>query len=286
MEWLQRLNQAIHYIEDNLTGEIEPDRMARIACCSAFHFQRMFSYLAGIPLSEYIRRRKMSHAAADLQSGNYSVLQAALRYGYDSPTAFNRAFQSVHGIAPSAAKLTGVMLKSFPPISFQIQIKGEAEMDYRIERKDAFRIVGVREHYNMCAEEAFANVPLFWQRTAQSGQIPKLLGLMDPSVPGILGVSTCMNGKDFDYYIAVASDKEVQDGMEDYIVPACTWAVFPCVGPMPEAIQNLQKRIVTEWLPSSGYEYASAPDIELYFEGDQRSHDYRCEVWLPVVKKN
>jgi AraC family transcriptional regulator len=102
---------------------------------------------------------------------------------------------------------------------------------------------------------------------------------------GILGVCTCMDGKDFDYYIACATDMPAPEGMEDYMVPACTWAIFECVGPMPDAIQNLQKRIVTEWLPNSGYEYANAPDIEVYFEGNQQAADYRCEAWLPIVKK-
>jgi AraC family transcriptional regulator len=100
-----------------------------------------------------------------------------------------------------------------------------------------------------------------------------------------LGVSACMNGKDFDYFIAAATDRETPDGLAEYEVPAATWAIFPCVGPMPHAIQALQKRIVGEWLPNSGYEYANAPDIEVYFEGDQQASDYKCEVWLPVVKK-
>jgi AraC family transcriptional regulator len=95
-----------------------------------------------------------------------------------------------------------------------------------------------------------------------------------------------MNGTDFDYYIAVAPGRETPAGLVDYTVPECTWAIFECVGAMPGAIQELQKRIVGEWLPNSGYEYANAPDIEVYFEGDQQSDDYRCEVWLPVTKKS
>lgn len=285
MEWLQRLNESIRYIEENLAGDIGYDQAAKIACCSTFHYQRMFSYIAGIPLSEYIRRRRMTAAAFDLQSGGIKVIDAALKYGYESPTAFNRAFQSVHGVSPSMAWEEGVQLKAFPRISFTISIKGDAEMNYRIEKRDAFTIVGVKEHFDMSIEESFQNVPMFWQRTVQSGAVPIILAAMDREPYGLLGVSTCMNGRDFDYYIAVASNQPAKEGMAEYEVPACTWAIFDCIGPMPQAMQDLQKRIVTEWLPTSGYEYANAPDIELYPEGDQQSADYRCQVWLPITKK-
>ncbi|HWT75284.1 MAG TPA: AraC family transcriptional regulator [Mobilitalea sp.] len=286
MEWLKRLNSAVNYMEEHLTDNFDLDKMAQIACCSTFHFQRMFSYLAEVPLSEYIRRRKMTRAAFDLQNGNDKVIDIALKYGYDSPTAFNRAFQSIHGIAPSMAKQSGVILKAFPPICFQITIKGDVEMNYRIEKKEAFKIVGVKEHYVINIEENFANVPLFWQKTIQSGIIPTLCSYIDREPNGILGVSTCMNGKDFDYYIAAATSKETPEEFVEYIVPECTWAIFECVGAMPTALQNLQKRIVSEWLPASGYEYADAPDIEVYFEGNQQAEDYRCEVWLPIMKKD
>lgn len=284
MEWLERLNEAMTYLEEHIE-EVDISRAAQIACCSPFHFQRMFSYLAEVPLSEYIRRRRMTRAVFDLQNGTQRILDIALKYGYDSPTAFNRAFQSVHGIAPSAARLQGTPLKAYPPISFSITIKGEAQMNYRIENKDTFRIVGVKAHYEMNVEENFAQIPQFWQETVQSGAFAKLFPLMNREPAGILGVSTCMNGKDFDYYIAVASDQDAPEGMEAYTVPPCTWAIFTCVGPMPSAIQTLQKRIVSEWLPTSGYEYANAPDIEVYYEGNQQAQDYRCEVWLPIGKR-
>jgi AraC family transcriptional regulator len=284
MEWLNNLNQAINDIEEHLLEEIDLNRLGRIAGCSGFHFQRMFSYLADMPLSEYVRRRKMSLAAVALQQGE-KVMDVALRYGYESPTAFNRAFQSVHGYPPSGAKADGVTMKAFPPISFKITIKGEAEMNYRIEKKESFRIVGVKEQYTMNVEENFEKVPLFWQKTIMEGAIPSILERMNQLPAGLLGVSTGMDGTTFDYYIAVASDRPVPEGMSAYTVPACTWAIFECKGAMPNAIQALQKRIVTEWLPTSGYEYANAPDIEVYFEGDQSSDAYTCEVWLPIKNR-
>lgn len=285
MEWLECLNKAIDYIEENLDSEIDLNEVSKIACCSTFHFQRMFSYIADQPISEYVRKRRMSKAVFDLLNTDQKIIDIALKYGYDSPTAFNRAFQSIHGVAPSVAREKGITLKAYPPISFKITIKGEAEMNYRIEKKDAFRIIGVKEHFDVNLEEGFLKVPLFWQKVAGEGIVPKMCAFMDKEPYGVLGVSTYINGKDFDYYIAVATDKEIPKDYAEFTVPACTWAIFECIGAMPNAIQSLQKRIVTEWLPSSGYEYANAPDIEVYFEGDQTKDDYRCEVWLPIVKK-
>lgn len=285
MEWISRLNEAVAYIEENLDKEISYDKAAQIACCSTFHFQRMFSYIADVPLSEYIRRRRLTLAAFDLQYGNKRIIDIALKYGYDSPTSFNRAFHNVHGVSPTEARNKGVSLKAFPRISFKITIKGDAEMNYKIVTKEAFKVVGVGEHFSLPVEECFAEVPLFWQKTVQSGVVPDILKLMDQEPYGLLGVSTCMDGQDFDYYIAVATDKETPARMVEYTVPECTWAVFECIGPMPGAIQELQKRIVSEWLSTSGYEYANAPDIEVYFEGDQQAENYRSEVWLPITKK-
>ena len=285
MEWLSGLNDAMNYIEAHLEDEIDMQKAAQLACCSAFHFQRMFSYLADVPYGEYIRRRKMTKAAFDLTNGNEKIIDIALKYGYDSPTAFNRAFQSIHGIAPSAAREEGVRLKAYPPISFRITVKGEAEMNYRIQQKDTIRIVGVKERYPLNNEQNFAEIPLFWRKTTQRGIIPQLCERMNQEPFGVLGVCANMDDKEFDYYIAVASDKEPSDEMSAYTIPATTWAIFECVGAMPSAIQELQKRIVSEWLPNSDYEYENAPDIEVYFEGDQYAEDYRCEVWLPVVQK-
>lgn len=283
MDWLDRMNRALEYIEANLGGQIELEQAARIACCSCFHFQRMFSYIADLPLAEYVRRRRMSLAAADLQAGE-RVLEVALKYGYSSPTAFNRAFQAVHGLPPSRAKKRGAVLKAYPPISFQITIKGDVEMNYRIEEKPAFRIVGSKTHLAGGQTEGFTRIPGLWAEAGADGLIPRLCGLMDGEPQGILGVCSVADGQAFDYYIAAASSQEVPEGLAAFTIPAATWAVFDCVGPLPGAVQEMQKRIFSEWLPGSGYQYASAPDVELYFEGDQSAADYRCQVWLPVTK--
>ena len=286
MEWLERLNCAVNYVEEPLTEEIRYDEAARIACCSTFHFQRMFSYLAGIPLSEYIRRRRMTAAAFELQQSDVKVIELALRFGYESPTAFNRAFQSVHGVPPAAAKETGVTLNTYPRISFHISMKGGAKMDYHIEKKEAFRIVGLKIPLDKDIEKNFQSVPVFWQEVAQSGRIPRLCSLTSGGPDAVLGVSACMGEEAWEYYISVASDLPIPGDFPDlceYTVPACTWAVFPGKGTMPNSIQELEKRIVTEWLPASGYEYANAPDIEVYLNADPQNAKF--EVWLPIIKK-
>ena len=237
MEWLSRLNDALDFIETHLDEDVDLDHAAQLAACSAFHFQRMFTYLAGIPLGEYLRRRRMTLAALELVEGNAKVIDLALKYGYESPTAFNRAFQSVHGVPPSRAKEAGVRLTAFPRISFTISVKGESAMNYRIEKKEPFRIVGMKTALAMNMEDSFAMVPHFWQANAH--RVPALCTLMDGHPQGVLGVSTCMNGKDCDYYIAVASHQPVPEGMDEYTVPGCTWAIFECVGAMPDAIQTL-----------------------------------------------
>lgn len=282
MEWIERLNQAVDYIERHLDDTIETEVAARIACCSTFHFQRMFSYIAGTPLSEYIRRRRMTAAAFDLTNGE-KVTDVALKYGYESPTSFNRAFQSVHGMPPSAAQKQGATLKAFPRISFQMTIKGDVEMEYRIEKKEAFRIVGVHATLSKEMEENFKIAPEMWNKAAVDGTLQKLVPMMNSDPMGILGVSACSDEDLWEYYIAVATTQDCPEGMSDYEVPASTWAIFPGNGPMPGAIQEIQKRAVLEWLPSSGYEYANVPDMEVYLNADPGNAQF--EVWVPVVKR-
>ena len=281
MEWIDRLNDAISYIEGHLTDSIDTDQLGRIACCSAYHFQRMFSYMAGIPLSEYIRRRKMSLAAVDLQGKSMKIIDVAGKYGYNSPTAFNRAFQSVHGIAPSAVKNEGVSVKSFPPVLFKITVRGVEEMNYRIETKDAFRIAGVSVPLNKDIEKNFTAIPAKWQEISANGTLQRLIRMMDTPPMGVLGVSTCNDTEPWWYYIAVSTSQETND-LEYYTVPAATWAIFSGEG-TNQSIQDLERRIVTEWLPTSGYGYGNAPDVEVYLNPDPQNAQY--EVWIPVVKK-
>ena len=282
MEWLEKLNEALQYIEENLDKKIEYEKAAKIACCTTYHFQRMFSYIAGTPLSEYIRNRRLTKAALDLQSGD-KVIDVSIRYGYESPTAFNRAFQKVHNVSTSVAQKEGTFLKAYPPISFKITIKGVEEMEYRIVKKEEMRVVGAKALLEKNIEDNFKTVPMLWQEVAQSGKIMEITSLMDENSTGVLGVSACMDYLDkWEYYIAVETNKEIPKGLEEYTIPACTWAVFPGEGQMPTAIQEIEKRAITEWLPTSGYEYADAPDIELYLNQDPMNSKF--EVWVPIRK--
>lgn len=282
MDWINRLNSAIGYIEENITDEIDMEKVANIAGCSSYHFQRMFAYMSELPLSEYIRRRKMSLAAAELLTGEKKIIDIALQYGYDSPTAFTRAFKKVHGVAPSQIGEKDVVIKAYPPIRFHITIKGECEMNYRIVKKEAFKIVGISMPLEKELEKNFEMVPQMWGKAAMDGTIPKLLEMANTEIKGILGVSTCNDKEDWKYYIAAASTLEVPEGMEAFEVPAATWAIFRGEGKML-GIQELECKIVTDWLPTSGYEYANAPDIEVYFNSDPEHAIY--EVWIPIVKK-
>lgn len=281
MEWIERLNKSIHYIEEHITEEISYDELAQIACCSTYHFQRMFTYIAGVSLSEYIRRRKMSLAAVDLQGSNEKIIDISLKYGYSSPTAFNRAFQSIHGVAPSVLKNEGVSIKSFPPITFKFTVKGVEELNYRIETKPAFRIVGKSYPLNKEIEQNFLEVPQMWQNAVMDGTIKKIIAIMNSQPQGVLGVSACNDNEEWKYYIAVSSTADIDTSLEEYIIPGCMWAIFPGGG-TGKSIQELEKRIVTEWLPTSGYEFTEGPDVEVYFNPDPNNTQY--EVWIPIKK--
>ena len=280
MDWITGLNKTMDYIEAHLSGEIDYEQLARLACCSSYHYQRMFAYMAGVSLGEYIRRRRMSVAAADLQGGE-KVLEVALKYGYQSPTAFNRAFQSVHGLPPSALRETGASVKAFPPLHFTITITGVEQMEYSIEKREPFRVVGVSIAIDKDMEKNFDKIPPFWGQAAADGVIEKLAGMMDAQPMGILGVCACTGEEEWRYWIAAASTRQ-DAALEEFTVPAATWAVFPGSG-TNQSIQELERRVFTEWLPSSGYEYGNAPDIEVYLNADPQNSKY--EVWIPVVNK-
>ena len=282
MGWIVRLNQAIQYLEDNLEEKIDYDQAGRIACCSAYHFQRMFSYIAGVTLSEYIRCRRMAKAAFELQNSDISVIELAAKYGYESPTAFNRAFKGIHGVAPSVARKKGVLLNSYPKLTFAITVKGDAKMQYQMADKQEMRIVGIRKRLEMEMEQNFKLAPAFWQETEAAGIIPQLCSLQDQSPVGLLGVTVYENPNELYYYIAVATDKPVPEGMYEYQIPAASWVIFDCEGTIPQVIQEVFRHFCTEWLPQSGYEYAGLPDIEVY--PPQEGKVTKAEVWIAVKK--
>lgn len=284
MSQLENLNYAMHYIDDHLTGELSMTELARIAGCSQYQLQRMFPYLAGITLADYIRRRSMTKAAEELASTNAKVIDIALKYGYDSPTSFARAFKRVHGITPHHACQSSAKLRLYPRLVFTLSVKGEEAMDYKIIERPAFRVVGIPSNNgDWDLQDAGSKATEYW--TDLGADIHTVLDLMDGSQPeGLLGIQFCKDGK-FDCYMAcVATNQPCPDGMEERIVEAATYAVFECVGSMPDAMTDLWHRILTEWLPSSGYSWVSGTDVERYLTPNMTSPDSKSEVWLPVVK--
>lgn len=285
MKWLENLSNAIEYIESNLDKDISIDAAAQIACCSAYYFQRVFTYVAGISLSEYIRRRRMSQAAFELQKSDKKVLDIALKYGYSSPTAFNRAFQSVHGITPVAAKNMGSVLNAYPPIRFSVKITGGTAMSYRITEKAAMRIVGIRIPLVANMEENQKVVPEFWKKALENNYLPKIIELTNQEPGGILGVTVYENPQEIFYYIAASTTEAIPQNMFEYEIPASTWVIFENDGRFKEDVQNVFKRFYTEWLPFSGYEYAGLPDLEVYPVMPGKPLNGHSEVWIGIKKE-
>ena len=290
MGLLKKMNEALRYVEENLADDIDFKEVARIACCSEYHFKRMFSFLAGIPLSEYIRRRRLTLAAFELINSDMRVIDAAVKYGYRSPDSFSRAFQCMHGITPSEAKSNGHALKAFPRMIFQLTIKGGNEMNYRIEEKAAFRIVGIKKRVPIIFSGVNPEISAMWQ-SLDTGMITTLKSLSNIEPSGLISASANFSeGRmeekgELDHYIGAATTKDCPQNLSCLEVPGLTWAVFEAVGPFPSALQEVWGRIYSEWLPSSTYEVAEGPEILWNEHKDTTSPNFRSEIWLPIAKK-
>lgn len=288
MEMLMNLKNAIDLMEDRMEGRLDIEELARVAYMSPFHFQRMFHMLTGMTVAEYARKRKLTLAAQELAASSAKVVDVALKYGYDSPESFAKAFRKIHGIAPSEARGPGIGLKAFPRISFHLSLKGDKDMDYRIEEKVAFGIAGACLRTTCEDGQNSREIPAFWGQSHADGTVERLEKLTDS--PAILGVCLHQNpaASEFDYMIACIADDESrakEQGFEVRGVPAATWAIFNVVGPMPGAIQEAFNRIFSEWFPATCYEHSGGPEIELYHPGDTCAADYRSEIWIPISKK-
>ena len=290
MDWQERMNRALAWIERHLTEEIAWDEAAREAHCSVFHFLRMFEVITGLTAAEYVRRRRLSLAAMELISGDARIIDLALRYGYDSPDAFARAFRKLFGCTPTEARRPGVRLRSYPPITFSITLQGAHAMDYRIETRPAFSLTGVPLRTTSRDGRSFREIPAQWERRTKDGTLAKLQALVPPgSAIGIAGVcgEFDMANEEFTYFIAIETPADrtaLPDGWRDIAVPAATWGIFEAHGPLPESIQDVMRRIFSEWFPASGWEHADGPELEIYSAGDTRDADYYSEVWIPLQK--
>lgn len=286
MEWLNRMMSALDLIEAKIQEPLDMAELAKAAYSSPHHFQRMFYMVTGMTVAEYIRKRRLTLAAQELAMSGAKVIDVAMKYCYDSPESFSKAFRRLHGISPSEARNSGVQLKAFPRISFHLSLKGDKEMDYRIVQREAFTVLGKSFQTTTRDGENTREIPKFWKDSHADGTVAKIaalgknqdtLGICYGAQPG---------GEVFNYAIAVETDRTESEGEYDFIqIPAATWAVFTSTGPMPGAIQDVWVRIYQEWFPATDYEQAEIPDFELYPPGNPWAEDYRSEVWIPVIKK-
>ncbi|BBF44912.1 transcriptional regulator, AraC family [Lachnospiraceae bacterium KM106-2] len=283
MDWLTSMNAALDYIEDHLNIRMDYSKVAAKAGCSSYNFQRMFSFIADVTLATYVRRRCMTVAAQELMKGDVSVIDVAFRYGYDSPISFARAFQSVQGMTPKEAMKEGANLKLYPKISFQISIKGAESMKYRIEKMDAFRLAGVSKEITTVNNQNFEIIPKMWDDFMKNGECEKIAGVnghpMEEEMYGVC-YDFHFDQEQFRYMIAAKPDNEISEGLEGLDIPEFTWVKFECMG--AAGIQDVFKRMFTEWFPTSGYEHADGPEIEYYPIENMNHPDYKCEVWIPI----
>lgn len=282
MNVLESMNAAIDYIEQHLTQELHVSGIAAATGNPESDLQKTFYALTGISIVEYIRRRRLSNAGYELQKGNQTVLEIALKYGYTSPDSFTRAFRQLHGITPSSVKKGGCLLKSYGKITFVLTIKGVNALNYKIVKQDAIRIVGFKKWFSTENDSQLAEIPKMWDSvTDEMMQLITELSSND----GVIGMCGDMYDGGFDYWIGCMSHKECPDSLEEMTIPASTWAVFEVIGsmrPLPNPMQDIWKRIYSEWLPNSGYEHAMLPEIEFYSAGDMLAEDYRSEIWIPI----
>ena len=285
MNWIDGMSKAIRYIEDNLTEDIAVEDIAKQIGVSSFYFQRAFAILSGFTVGEYIRQRRLTLAGSEIVSTDERIIDIALKYGYDSPDSFTKAFTRFHGITPLSVRKGGGMIKSFAPLKIIFSMEGGFIMDYKIVEKEAFTIMGVSKHFNY--DCAFAEIPKFWTEHFQTEK--------SKIVSGIYGV--CIeqgNGsKEFEYLIAdnYIPWNEIPDGFKTVTIPKHTWAVFPCKGAMPKSLQDVNTKIFSEWLPNcKDYEIAGGYNIELYsnpcdYKNGSQDEAYYSEIWIPVRKK-
>lgn len=298
MDWIKKMKCALDYVENNLTSKIDMNVVAQKACCSSYNFQRMFSFITDISLAEYIRRRRLTLAAFEIQNSKIKIIDVALKYGYESPVSFARAFQALHGITPSMARKDGANLKAFPCISFQISIKGEKEMDYRIEKKDSFEVFGIEALISTTDDTDYLTHPgALWKQCTQNGSYEELFNNAG-DLPSFIRQDLCkihavMNYRKteentFPYMLcSFLNDKSNMEGYTIIEIPQQTWAIFPSKeiswDKISEALDLLNKRFYTEWLPTSDYEKVEGPEMEIY--GGTSSAAY-VELWIPVTKKH
>ncbi len=284
MDWLDAMNNALEYFEDNITEKLDIEKAAKIALSSTFHFQRMYHMITGVTIAEYIRRRRLTLAAQDIISGE-KILNVAYKYGYETPEAFAKAFRKMHGMSPTAARKPGANLKAYPKLSFHISIKGDKDINYKIIDKGSFTVVGKQRKISMVNGENHKQVIGFWNDCVEDGSFEWICSKAGQL--GALGISKHSDKYKDEFIYMIGTEKNEDALPSGYVstnIPAATWAVFESVGALPEALHYLILRVFAEWMPATGYQHDCAPELEVYPKGDIHSPDYRCEFWMPVRK--
>ncbi len=275
--WAEGIQSAVQYIEDNLADEIDISEAAARAYVSEFYFRRIFSVLYGMTVGEYIRNRRLTLAAQELANTDIKVIDAALKYGYDSPDSFARAFSKFHGISPSAAKDRGASLKFFAPVRIKLTLEGGSMLEYKIVKKAAFTVMGKSRRFN--TDTSYAEIPKFWEEHFRSEDSKVICGMYGVCLDG--------DGKDFDYLIAdnYIPQNDIPEGCVTVTIPEGEWAVFSCRGPLAKSLQDVNTRIWSEWLPNCReYKLAGNYNIEMYTPPCDDPEKNYCEIWVPVVK--
>lgn len=285
MGWVESLQRAIDYTEEHLLDNLATGDIAKQAHVSEFHFQRIFTILTGITLGEYIRRRRLTLAAQELSNTSNRIIDIALKYGYDTPKSFSKAFRRQHGLTPSQARNNSGKLKSYNRLTIQVTLKGAEPMKYKIIERESFQVVGIKRELSCANGENLTEIPKMWADVHSDGTNDLLFKLNNGVIKGVLGV--CVDKRDIqpllmDYWIAAEHDGDIPEGLMNLEIPASKWGVFEVHGPMPDAIQKVWKQIYSEWFPSSKYEHAGTPDLEVYGSGDPWGPEYYSEIWIPL----
>lgn len=299
MDWIIGMQKAIDYMEDHLTETIDYDVVAAQSYSSSYHFQRVFSILCGFTVGEYIRNRRLTLAGAELAVSDAKVIDVALKYGYESPDSFAKAFQKFHGLLPSQARSNGSNLKSFSRLVLKFSLEGGSMMDYRIEEKDEMILTGYKRHFvGVPGEREDQEKEMYVKTRALQYILQALAGNLEKN----FDIITNIDDEGYDFYIAYQLSEYYRNNLnkdgvlgeefaryfENVRIPKCTYAVFEterCAFPT-EVYLDLRKKIASEWLPNSGYQLADAPELVVthWYRGDMKNQRYR-ELWIPVEKK-
>lgn len=285
MKWVESLQVALDYMEDHLEEQVTIEGIAEAAMMSPFHFQRVFQALTDMSVKEYIRKRRLTLAAYDLAKTDRKIIDLALQYGYETPESFSKAFRKQHGISPREARTYKGKITSYNRLSIQVNLKGDDPMQYEIVDKSAFQVVGMKHEVSCHDGQNEVEIPKLWDKMNKDGTDDVLAQMNNGNIQGIVGVCVDLHPEKpsfMQYWIGTDYEGKVPEGMEKLTIPASKWAVFEVKGSMPQAIQQAWGKIYSEWFPSSGYQHAGTPDLEVYSDGDIHSPSYHSEIWIPV----